>query len=43
MGGDSVRKAENTLSEIERAEGGWSFAKLTIANAALRDLTASHS
>ena len=35
-----VRKAQDTLAEIEAAEGGWTFAKLTIANAALRDLAA---
>jgi len=34
-----VRKVQHTLSEIERAGGGWSFAKLTIANAALREVS----
>jgi glutamate dehydrogenase len=29
----------NTIESIEKAQGGWSFAKLTIANAALRELT----
>ena len=34
-----VRTAQTTIETIERAAGGWSFAKLTIANAALRELT----
>jgi glutamate dehydrogenase len=29
------------VEEVERASGGWSFAKLTIANAALRELAAA--
>jgi glutamate dehydrogenase len=33
--------AARTLSEIEAAPGPWTFAKLTIANAALRELTLS--
>jgi glutamate dehydrogenase len=33
-----VKAARRTLDEIERSGGPWSFAKLTIANAALRDL-----
>jgi glutamate dehydrogenase len=37
---DRVRAARNTIETIEKAPGGWSFAKLTIANAALRELTA---
>ncbi|HEY2051644.1 MAG TPA: NAD-glutamate dehydrogenase [Caulobacteraceae bacterium] len=36
--GAQVKKARRTLEEIERSGGPWSFAKLTIANAALRDL-----
>jgi glutamate dehydrogenase len=35
----AVRAARDTLKAIEAAPGGWSFAKLTIANAALRELT----
>ena len=34
----AVRTARNTLEEIEASSGGWSFAKLTIANAGLREL-----
>jgi len=37
--GERVRTALNTIESIEKAAGGWSFAKLTIANAALRELT----
>jgi glutamate dehydrogenase len=33
-----VKVARRTLEEIEKSGGPWSFAKLTIANAALRDL-----
>jgi glutamate dehydrogenase len=33
--------ARGTVEEIEKAGGGWTFAKLTIANAALRELAAS--
>ncbi len=33
---EAVERAARTLSEIERSADGWSFAKLTIANAALR-------
>ena len=36
-----VRAARRTLEEIEASPGGWTFAKLTIANAALRELTAA--
>ncbi|HEX4742448.1 MAG TPA: NAD-glutamate dehydrogenase [Caulobacteraceae bacterium] len=36
-----VKAARRTLEEIERSGGPWSFAKLTIANAALRDLAAA--
>jgi glutamate dehydrogenase len=36
---DAVRAAKSTISNIEKEGGGWSFAKLTIANAALRALT----
>jgi len=35
-----VKAARRTVEEIERAGGGWSFAKLTIANAALREMAA---
>ena len=34
----AVKSARDTLEEIEASPGGWSFAKLTIANAALRGL-----
>jgi glutamate dehydrogenase len=34
----AVKSARDTVSEIETSAGGWTFAKLTIANAALRDL-----
>jgi glutamate dehydrogenase len=37
--GNRVRTAMNTIESIEQAQGDWSFAKLTIANAALRELT----
>jgi glutamate dehydrogenase len=33
-----VKSVRRTLEEIERSGGAWTFAKLTIANAALRDL-----
>jgi len=35
-----VKAARRTVEEIEKAGGGWSFAKLTIANAALREMAA---
>ncbi|MDQ2861705.1 MAG: NAD-glutamate dehydrogenase, partial [Pseudomonadota bacterium] len=35
---EAVRVVKRTVEEIEKAPGGWSFAKLTIANAALREL-----
>ena len=35
----AARSARETLKDIEDAPGGWSFAKLTIANATLRELT----
>ncbi len=35
---EAVRAVKRTLDEIEKAGGGWTFAKLTIANAALREL-----
>lgn len=35
---DQVAAAARTLQEIEAAAGPWTFAKLTIANAALREL-----
>ncbi|MFA7264645.1 MAG: NAD-glutamate dehydrogenase [Caulobacter sp.] len=34
------RGVRRTIEEIEQAGGGWTFAKLTIANAALRELVA---
>jgi glutamate dehydrogenase len=36
---DQVRAAKSTIAAIEKDVGGWSFAKLTIANAELRALT----
>ena len=36
---EPVRAAKDTIADIEKEGGGWSFAKLTIANAALRALT----
>jgi glutamate dehydrogenase len=33
---ESVDRARRTIEDIEQTAGGWSFAKLTIANAALR-------
>ncbi|HUO11126.1 MAG TPA: NAD-glutamate dehydrogenase domain-containing protein, partial [Caulobacteraceae bacterium] len=36
---EAVRFARSTINGIEKEGGGWSFAKLTIANAALRELT----
>ena len=36
--GKAVRSARETLEAVEASPGGWSFAKLTIANAALRGL-----
>ena len=35
---ESARGPFDELGEIEKEGGGWSFAKLTIANAALREL-----
>jgi len=35
-----VKIAQDALTEVESAEGDWTFAKLTIANAALRHLLA---
>ena len=37
---DAVRTARRSIDEIARSAGGWTFAKLTIANAALRELAA---
>ena len=37
----SVEQVRRAIDEIEAAGQGWSFAKLTIANVALRDLAAS--
>jgi glutamate dehydrogenase len=38
---DAVGVARRTLDEIEAAAGPWTFAKLTIANAALRELASA--
>ena len=38
---EAVEAAKRAVEEIEAAGGGWTFAKLTIANAALRELAAS--
>jgi len=35
---EAVRGARRTVEEIEKAPGDWTFAKLTIANAALGEL-----
>jgi glutamate dehydrogenase len=35
---ERVRHVRRALEEVEKSPGGWSFAKLTIANAALREL-----
>jgi glutamate dehydrogenase len=35
------RAVKRTIEEIEQAGGGWTFAKLTIANAALRELASA--
>ena len=35
---DQIAAARRTLEEIDASSGGWTFAKLTIANAALREL-----
>jgi glutamate dehydrogenase len=37
---DVARGARRSVEEIEAAGGPWTFAKLTIANAALRELVA---
>ena len=36
-----VRQARHTIEAIEKAPGGWTFAKLTIANGALRELAST--
>jgi glutamate dehydrogenase len=38
---EAVRAVRRTVEEVEKAPGGWTFAKLTIANAALRELAAA--
>jgi glutamate dehydrogenase len=38
---DAVRAAKRSVEHIEQAGGGWTFAKLTIANAALRGLASA--
>jgi glutamate dehydrogenase len=35
---DAVRAARRIIDDVEKAPGNWTFAKLTIANAALREL-----
>ena len=40
---EAVQATRKTLDEIEAAPGGWSFAKLTILNAALNTLAAAAS
>ncbi|HEY1448903.1 MAG TPA: NAD-glutamate dehydrogenase, partial [Caulobacteraceae bacterium] len=35
---ETIRAVRRTVEEVEKAPGGWTFAKLTIANAALREL-----
>ncbi len=35
---DPVRMTKRLVEEVEKAPGGWSFPKLTVANAALREL-----
>ncbi len=37
--GDRPKIVKRTIEDIEQAGGGWTFAKLTIANAALRELS----
>lgn len=37
--GDRPKVVKRTIEDIEQAGGGWTFAKLTIANAALRELS----
>jgi len=39
--GDRPGTVKRTIEDIEQAGGGWTFAKLTIANAALRELSAA--
>jgi glutamate dehydrogenase len=39
--GDRPKAVKRTIEDIEQAGGGWTFAKLTIANAALRELSAA--
>ncbi|MHB8284587.1 MAG: hypothetical protein ACYDD1_07915, partial [Caulobacteraceae bacterium] len=33
---EAMDRAARTFDEVEQAAGGWTFAKLTIANAAIR-------
>ena len=39
----AVKAVKGAIEEIEQTGGGWSFAKLTIVNAALRELVAAGS
>ena len=38
---EQAETARRTLDEVEQSAGGWSFAKLTIANSALRELASA--
>ena len=38
MRGDAARAPRRQIDEIGRSTGGWTFAKLTIANGALREI-----
>ena len=38
---ERAEATRRTIEEIEASGGGWTFAKLTIANAALRELSAA--
>jgi len=40
LNAQAAQAARETLKDVEESAGGWSFAKLTIANLALRELTA---
>jgi glutamate dehydrogenase len=37
---ERVQKAQSSLAQIEAASGPWTFAKLTLANSALREVLA---
>ncbi len=38
---ETAETARRTIDDVEQSSGGWSFAKLTIANSALRELAAA--